>query len=77
MESNLVCNDTSDKQIGLVQLVDHEYDYRQNWTTQSVTNKSKPIQFPGKILLEQISLMETMSKLKNFSFLEIPHFFLG
>ena len=40
MESNLVCNDTSDKQIGLVQFVDHEYDYRQNWTTQSVTNKS-------------------------------------
>ena len=30
-----------------------------------------------KKLVEQISLMETMSSVKNFSILEIPHFYLG
>ena len=30
-----------------------------------------------KKLVEQISLIETMSSVKNFSILEIPHFYLG
>ena len=34
MESNSVCNDTSDNKI--IGFVYHEYDYRPNWTTQSL-----------------------------------------
>ena len=33
--------------------------------------------FRKQIHLGQISLVETMSKVKNFSILEIPQFFLG
>ena len=45
MESNSVCNHTSDKQNCTTawresDLLNHEYDYRPNWTTRSsVTNK--------------------------------------
>ena len=38
------------------------------------------LQFPKKKkkkLVEQISPIETMSSVKNFSTLEIPHFYLG
>ena len=34
MESYSVCNHTSDEQAG-VRFVNHEYDYRLNWTTRS------------------------------------------
>ena len=62
--------------------VSQKYAYRQNWMTLNkscyqliititISKKKK------KKLVEQISLMETMSSVKNFSILEIPHFYLG
>ena len=39
--------------------------------TMTISKKKK------KKLVEQISPIETMSSVKNFSILEIPHFYLG
>ena len=47
-----------------VQPVNHEYDYKQNWMTQSPdTNLSLLLQFPQTTnTLRQIYVVETMSK---------------